>query len=141
MAVLLVEDDPMIRLTLADIFEESGLQVFDAGDSKEALKILNEPNQAIDILVTDLDLGPGDNGIALAHQAKRLLPNLRVIYATGSPEILDGHTFGAWEKVFLKPFYPSFLVAAVVAMNEQKRPPHSARPRPVAAEIAFATGL
>ncbi|RZA27034.1 MAG: response regulator, partial [Proteobacteria bacterium] len=59
MAVLLVEDDTMVRLTLADFFDEAGLQLQEAGSASQALAILRNPVQPIDILVTDLDLGGG----------------------------------------------------------------------------------
>ena len=121
MAVLLVEDDTIVRLTLAEFFDEAGLQVQEAGSADQALAIFHDPTQGIDILVTDLDLGPGDNGLALAQQAKRLLPDLQVIYATGNPDILHGRRLAAWEKVFLKPFNPGCLVAAVLALEERRQ--------------------
>ena len=139
MAVLLVEDDTMVRLTLADFFDDAGIQFQEAGSAIEALAILRKPAHPIHILVTDLDLGGGDNGFVLAQHAKQLLPELQVIYATGSPHILDGHPLANWEKVFIKPFDPSTLVAVVAAMEEQRQPWRLVRPQALAAGMTAAS--
>ncbi len=76
--MLLVEDDIAARLTLADFPEAAGFQILEAEDVNEALTILDEPVRRIDLLITDVDLGPGDNGLLLAAKARQLLPNLQV---------------------------------------------------------------
>jgi len=124
MAVLLVEDDTMVRLTLADVFEEAGCDLLEASNAEEALAIINDPSQCVDVLVTDLDLGAGDNGLALATKARQRRPKLHVIYETGSPEILAGRAFSPWEKVFHKPFDPMALAATVSALNNSRRSGH-----------------
>jgi CheY-like chemotaxis protein len=121
MTVLLVEDNSVVRLTLVDFLEEAGLDVLDAGDAKDALAMITDPAQHIDILVTDLDLGPGDNGLVLAANARMHLPNLQIVYATGSPEILSGHILSPWEKAFFKPFDPVALVATVSVLGKMSR--------------------
>ena len=121
MAVLLVEDDTLVRLTLAEILEDAGLDVLEAGNAEDALEILRHPAHRIRVLVTDLNLGAGDGGLLLAAKARRHLPNLQVVYATGSPEKFIAHTFSPWEMVFLKPFDPAALAAAVEALNRPLR--------------------
>jgi DNA-binding NtrC family response regulator len=88
MCVLLVEDDVAIRLTLVDFLEDVGLRVIDAWDASTALCIVNKPPEIITVLITDLNLGSGDNGLMLAAKARLKIPNLRVVYETGSPEML-----------------------------------------------------
>jgi DNA-binding NtrC family response regulator len=124
MAVLLVEDDIMVRLTLADFFEDAGIDFLEAGSAEEALTILDDPLQRIDVLVTDLNLGAGDNGLALATKARQRRPGLRVIYETGSPDMLADRAFFPWERVFYKPFDPGALASAVSALNSSPRPEH-----------------
>jgi DNA-binding response OmpR family regulator len=123
MAMLLVEDDVMVRLTLADFFEAAGCDFREASNAEDAMTILGDPSQPIDILVTDLDLGPGDNGLALATRARQRRPELLVVYETGSLEILAGHTLAPWEQVFCKPFDPMTLAATVKAMSLPRRLP------------------
>ena len=122
MTVLLVEDDTMVRLTLADFFEDTGIDFLEAGNAEDALAILDDPSQLIDVLVTDLDLGPGDNGLILAIKARQKRPGLRVIYETGSQDMLAERAFSPWEQVFYKPFDPAALAAAVSALNSSRRP-------------------
>jgi DNA-binding NtrC family response regulator len=117
MTVLLVEDDAIVRLTLADFFEAVGLDFLQAEHAEAALTILEDRSLGIDVLVTDLNLGPGDNGLALAKKARELLPGLRVVYETGSPDMFLGHAFSDWERVFHKPFNPQALVQVVAALQ------------------------
>src|SRR5919112_6765429 len=104
MCVLLVEDEAAIRLTLVDFLEDIGLRVVDAGDASTALSILDNPPEIITVLVTDLKLGSGDNGLMLAAKARRKMPHLRIVYETGSPELLRNRLMRPWERVFIKPF-------------------------------------
>jgi DNA-binding response OmpR family regulator len=126
MAVLLVEDDTVVRLTLADFFEAAGCDFLEASNADDAMTILGDPSQPIDILVTDLDLGPGDNGLALAARARQRWPELLVIYETGSLEMLAGRALAPWEQVFRKPFDPMALAAMVSALSQPSRSRQSA---------------
>jgi CheY-like chemotaxis protein len=56
--VLLVEDEPLVRMLLAEELREAGLSVVEAGDAGEALSFLSATDQ-IDIVVTDIQM-PGD---------------------------------------------------------------------------------
>jgi DNA-binding response OmpR family regulator len=129
MVVLLVEDDTMVRLTLADFLEVAGCDFLEASNAEDAMTILGDPSQSIDILVTDLNLGPGDNGLALATKARQRRPELLVVYETGSPEMLAGRSLASWEQVFYKPFDPMTLAAMVSALS-QPRPSRQSTHRP-----------
>jgi DNA-binding NtrC family response regulator len=118
MCVLLVEDEAAIRLTLVDFLEDIGLRVLEAGDASTALSILDNPPETITVLVTDLKLGPGDNGLMLAAKARRKMPHLRVVYETGSPEMLRNRMMRPWERVFIKPFDASRLASEVLALDQ-----------------------
>jgi len=117
MCVLLVEDEAAIRLTLVDFLEDIGLRVVDTGDATTALSILNNPPEIITVLVTDLKLVPGDNGLMLAAKARRKIPHLRVVYETGSPELLRNRLMRPWERVFIKPFDASRLASEVLSLD------------------------
>jgi DNA-binding NtrC family response regulator len=106
MAVLLVEDDTVVRLTLADFFEAAGCDFLEASNADDAMTILGDPSQPIDILVTDLDLGPGDNGLALAARARQRWPELLVIYETGSLEMLAGRALAPGSRSSASPSIP-----------------------------------
>ncbi|MBL6454602.1 response regulator [Belnapia sp. T6] len=139
MTVLLVEDDLIVRLTLADFFEEARLNFLEVGNAEDALAIIGNPSHSIDVLVTDLDLGAGDNGLVLASKARQVRPGLTVIYQTGSPEMFAGHSFLPGERVYYKPFDPRAL-AATVALLGEKRPATRRRQR-LAARRTLASNL
>ncbi|MCB8821660.1 response regulator [Microvirga rosea] len=65
--VLLVEDEPLIRLFISDLLEEAGFKVVEAANSTEALTIF-EAGLTVDILLTDVDMPFGCNGFELARQ-------------------------------------------------------------------------
>lgn len=116
--VLVVEDEPMIRLLVCDVLEGAGLPVADAADANAALGLLSALGAGrtpCQVLVTDVNLGAGLDGIALADEVRRNVPGLHVLYITGNPErVLKG---GAAPKprecVLGKPFHVAELVATV----------------------------
>src|SRR3954447_23383674 len=86
-AVLVVEDVPQIRATAVQLFQELGCDVFDAYNGQSALKIL-EAHPEIQALFADVPM-PGMNGPELAHVARRLRPDLRIVLTSGSVSRAD----------------------------------------------------
>ena len=80
-AVLVVEDVPQVRATAVQLFEELGCEVFDAYNGQSALKIL-DAHPEIQVLFADVRM-PGMNGSELAHVARRLRPDLRIVLTSG----------------------------------------------------------
>jgi CheY-like chemotaxis protein len=67
------------------------------------------------VLVTDINLGPGTDGLALAAAARRVRPGLPVVYVTANPErVATARRGGAVDRVVAKPFAPDALVRTVV---------------------------
>lgn len=79
--LLLVEDDPLLRMTLAEVLGEAGFVVLEAEDAESALGLL-AAHDDLALLLTDISL-PGADGFALARAARRLRPGLPVVYASG----------------------------------------------------------
>lgn len=79
--VLLVEDEPLIALTLVDLIEELGHTAVEAMTAGDALRIFRSRGD-IDLLVTDIGL-PDMAGDVLAGECRTLSPYLPVIFATG----------------------------------------------------------
>ena len=79
--LLLVEDDPLLRVTLAEVLDEAGFAVLEAEDAESALGLLAAHGD-LALLLTDINL-PGADGFALARAARRLRPGLPVVYASG----------------------------------------------------------
>ena len=85
-SVLLVEDDFLIRMSTADLLAELGHDVSEASTAEEAIDMLKE--RPYDVIVTDLGL-PGLSGGEFAREARRLLPAIGIIFATGNDRIPD----------------------------------------------------
>lgn len=79
--LLLVEDDPLLRMTLAEVLGEAGFAVLEAEDAESALGMV-AAHDDLALLLTDINL-PGADGFALARAARRLRPGLPVVYASG----------------------------------------------------------
>jgi signal transduction histidine kinase/DNA-binding response OmpR family regulator len=84
LAVLLVEDEDMIRLNSVDMLQELGHHVRGAASAEEALTLLRE--SPFDVLVTDIHL-PERTGFQLADEAKMLQPGIRVVFASGRDQL------------------------------------------------------
>ena len=80
--VLLAEDDAAVLIVATEALRILGYEVLTASNATEALAILNEGTH-IDILFTDIVMPNGMNGIALAREARRLRPDIRVLLASG----------------------------------------------------------
>ncbi|MBV8590032.1 MAG: CHASE3 domain-containing protein, partial [Acetobacteraceae bacterium] len=80
-SVLLVEDDPGVRMYTVEALTTLGYEVLEASDSLTALRLLDE-NPQIALLFTDVGL-PGLDGRRLAEEAKRRVPDLKILYTTG----------------------------------------------------------
>lgn len=83
--ILVVEDEFLIRMTLAEALSDEGFHVLEAESGDEALVILRE-NPLIKLLLTDIQLPGALNGRALAKLAREASPSLPIIYMTGQPD-------------------------------------------------------
>ena len=112
--ILLVDDERLVRRTIARVLGRVGSRVFECQTSEEALRILGEED-AVQILLTDVSLGDGTNGKELADAARAEHPDLAVVFTTGLSEIELGErgVDPEQEHVLLKPFTPQQLVAAL----------------------------
>lgn len=79
--VLVVDDDPGIRTSLASFLEDYDFKTMAAQNAEEALELLT--NESFDMAIVDLRL-PGMNGEAFVLRAHELLPELRFLIYTGS---------------------------------------------------------
>lgn len=88
--VLLIEDDAFIRSTLSTLLTQKGFQVVGAVETAEEALILQQLHKP-DVLLTDLDLGPGPNGIDIANSLRSRNPNLGIIILTSfsDPRLAD----------------------------------------------------
>ncbi len=110
--VLVVEDEFLVRLTLAEALTEEGFEVIEAGSGDEALALLQR-DPLIAVLMTDIQLPGTLNGLHLVLEVRRDRPDMPVIYMTGRPESLGGLVTSGRDTVIAKPYLPSEVTEAV----------------------------
>src|SRR5262249_35502140 len=87
--ILLVEDEPVLRAWVQEILKNGGYKVLEASNGVEALKVWDEHNGRVDLLLTDMVMPEGMTGSDLAKQLRSREPQLKVIYTSGySAEIM-----------------------------------------------------
>ena len=103
--VLVVDDEPTVRMLVGDVLEELGYAALEAEDGPSGLKIL-QSRARVDLLVTDVGLPGGMNGRQVADAARVLRPGLKVLFITGYAEnavVGNGHLDPGME-ILTKPF-------------------------------------
>lgn len=86
--ILVVEDDAIVRTLIVDVLEELEFRVLEADGCEEALEFINDEDQDIDLLMTDVGL-PVMDGRELARQARMLRPKLPILFASGYAESIE----------------------------------------------------
>jgi CheY-like chemotaxis protein len=115
--VLVIDDEPMVRMILVTALEESGYRVLECSDGAAGLKILASDVE-INLLITDVGLPGGLNGRQVADAARVSRPDLKVLFITGYAEnavVGNGHLEAGME-VLTKPFTMTSLSAKVASM-------------------------
>ena len=114
--ILIVDDEPTVRMLVTDLLEELGYTVIAAADGNTGLATIYSGTR-IDLLITDVGLPGGVNGRQLAQVGLARRPNLKVLFVTGYPE--DAATRSGQLRsgmaVLVKPFAMDAL------LNEIKR--------------------
>ncbi len=114
--VLLVEDEFLIRLTMAEALADEGFEVAEADSGNAAMRIISaETNLAL--MLTDIQLAGSLDGYGLARAARMIHPDLPVIFMTGRPDRIDRATANARDVFISKPYLPSEVCAAARRMT------------------------
>ena len=80
--ILVVEDEPEVRAVASRFLTAVGYRVIAAASAREALDLL-VANPDVDLLFSDVVLGSGMDGVELAHEARRIRPELAILLASG----------------------------------------------------------
>jgi PAS domain S-box-containing protein len=112
--VLIIDDEPTVRMLVTEVLEEMGYAAIEAADSVSGLKVL-QSDVRIDLLITDVGLPGGMNGRQMADAARVTRPHLKVLFVTGYAEnaaVGNGH-LEAGMHVLSKPFALEVLVRRI----------------------------
>ncbi|WP_378780785.1 PAS domain S-box protein [Methylorubrum suomiense] len=117
--VLVVDDEPTVRMLITDILEDLGYTAIEAGDSAAGLKVL-QSDVRIDLLVTDVGLPGGMNGRQMADAARIARPHLKVLFITGYAEnaLLGNGRLDPGMAVLTKPFAMNDMAARIRSIIE-----------------------
>jgi signal transduction histidine kinase len=112
--VLVVDDEPTVRMLVTEVLEDLGYTAVEAADGAAGLHAL-QPGRPIDLLVTDVGLPGGMNGRQLADAARLLRPDLKVLFITGYAEtaVLSHGHLGPGMHVLTKPFAMEALAGRI----------------------------
>jgi CheY-like chemotaxis protein len=112
--VLVVDDEPSVRMLITEVLDELGYSAIEAADGVSGLKVLRS-DVRIDLLITDVGLPGGLNGRQMADAARTNRPDLKVLFITGYAEnaaIGNGHLEPGMH-VLTKPFAMDKLAARI----------------------------
>jgi CheY-like chemotaxis protein len=109
--ILMVEDDELVRVSVKALIESLGYRVVSARNGREALEIMRQ-DTPIDLLFTDIVMPGGMQGPQLVAEARRLRPELKVLYTSGHPEYSTlPHGLDPGIEQLNKPYEPQELAA------------------------------
>ena len=107
-SILLVEDEIGLLELVREILQQYQYRVLIATSGVEALRVWDECNGQVDLLLTDMIMPGGMTGTDLAVELKKRKPELKVIYASGYSSALTGKDFTQGNNIFLaKPYQPN----------------------------------
>lgn len=110
--VLLVDDNAMVRQSTATQLRSLGFSVQEASSGESALEILQK-NEEIDLLLSDVLMPNGMNGVSLADKALELKPDLKVLLVSGYVNV-DRSSFQY--RLLPKPYRKQDLMTAIEAV-------------------------
>ena len=108
--VLVVEDEELIRLILAEVLVDEGYQVVEASTGDEAVGLIDGSDR-FHAVVTDIHMPGERDGLAVGRHARRRHPDIPVVYCTGRPDALaDAGPLGPRDTLVRKPYVPSQII-------------------------------
>jgi PAS domain S-box-containing protein len=110
--VLLVEDQPVVRMTIRQYLEELGLEVIEASNGEEGRRRFSEAKGSIRLLITDVVM-PGMLGTVLAGLLQASSPSLRVLFMTANPQSIVAERSLTNRGFLRKPFNKQDLAAVL----------------------------
>jgi CheY-like chemotaxis protein len=116
--VLLVEDEPLVRMCAADILEDESFQVIEAATAPAALSIL-EKRDDVTALFTDIDMPGGMNGLELAGIVHARWPHIALVVTSGRYRVGADHLPG--DGIFIgKPYAAAAPVRIIRELIRQR---------------------
>ena len=116
-AVLVVEDDALVRLGIVDELEDAGFEVFEAANADGVIDILIA-NSHISVMFTDVDMPGGVDGLKLAASVRDRWPPITIIITSGHRAV-DLDDLPVRARFMAKPYNPDAVVRSIREMVAQ----------------------
>jgi CheY-like chemotaxis protein len=110
-AVLIVEDEPLIRMGTVYLIEDAGFEVYEAGSADAAIALL-ELHKEIRLIVTDVDMPGSMDGLKLAHYVRGRWPPVKIIVTSGHVKVTE-ESLPAGALFMPKPYDPAEIIHKV----------------------------
>ncbi|MBD2749406.1 response regulator [Microvirga sp. BT688] len=118
--VLLVEDEPLVRMTAADDLDDAGFRVLEAKNADEALVVLEAHSDEVQVLFADVNMPGSMDGMALAERVYQRWPHVLLLissgYARPHPDEIPDHG-----RFVPKPYRGETLVRRITEMMRTPR--------------------
>jgi len=119
--ILIVEDEALIRMGLADCLQSGGFAVAECSAGGEAMGYIDDATQ-LQGLITDIQLGAGPNGWEVARHARTKFANLPVVYVSGD-SAADWTAEGVPCSIMLqKPYADAQILTAIASLINESGP-------------------
>lgn len=112
--MLVVEDEPLLRMLAVEVVEEAGFIAIEARDADEAV-ILLESRTDITLLFTDINMPGSMDGLKLAHAVRNRWPPIKIVVVSGKQQ-LQSSDLPSNSRFFGKPYQASSLVEELRSM-------------------------
>jgi two-component system, response regulator PdtaR len=110
-AVLIVEDEPLVRIGAVNLIEDAGFEVIEAANADEAIGIL-ECRSDVRVVFTDIHMPGSMDGLKLAHAVRNRWPPIRIIVTSGR-ELIAEQVLPEGGRFFAKPYNPIEILDAL----------------------------
>jgi len=107
-SILLVEDEVLVRMTLADQLRSAGYVVLEASNADEALDLLHSKGDGVQLLLSDIRMPGRMNGLELALSIRAQYPEIKIVLASG--ESFSASHWGDTDGFFPKPYNARRLI-------------------------------
>jgi CheY-like chemotaxis protein len=111
--ILVVEDDVLVRLSVAEALRDGGHAVVEAANADEALAVLASPTP-LALIVTDVNMPGSMDGVALARHVRSTRPELKVIVVSGRVD--PASATDAADAFLGKPYEPAIILRTIDAL-------------------------
>jgi CheY-like chemotaxis protein len=111
--ILVVEDEVLVRIALAETLRDEGFSVLEAANADEALAVLAS-STPLDVVLTDVNMPGSLDGVALGRYVRTIRPGLKVIVVSGRvpPEVAAEVA----DAFLAKPYEPASIVRTIDAL-------------------------